>query len=347
MAESRRNSQAAPQQPAQSIPFDHPDPVAPDDHFEIEVDPGTHVETSGQPSAQPGGEARPTASEGGPEVEAGTDPNSGETPEENWSLEKLAGYAARAEERARRFAHLEAAERFRLGKALHFAHKKMPWGQWGAWVDKTFAFSRMTAWRAEQLYLRATEQYGERAEEACGNQEITDLYIRLRIKKEEWLIKEEDGDQTTALANGDGAQQPTMKKGQTKKRKGANGKGHNKSRPAARRRSALPGGGSPTAGGGEPGSGDDAEEPADADQSQESFPNDPRSHAEELWEQEYASNDLVRIAADSLQDALKRFSNTMPEEGQTLRVTLTRLDQIKDHAERLTKLCEARREGSR
>jgi hypothetical protein len=274
----------------------------------------------------------------------------GETPDESWSLEKLAWYATRAEERARRFAHLESAERFRLGKALHFAHLKTSWGQWGAWVDKTFTFSRMTAWRAEQLYLRATEQYGERAEEACGNQEITDLYIHLRIKKEEWLTKEDDGDQTTAQANGRGGQQPTAKKSQTKRRKRANGKGQDKSRPAARKPSTLLGGSFPSAGDGEPGSGDDAEEPAsgdDADQPQESFPNDPRSYAEELWQQEYAANDLIRIAADSLQDALERFSSTMPEEGQTLRVALTTLDQIKDHAERLTKVCEARREASR
>jgi hypothetical protein len=84
MAESRRKSpKLPPQEPTQSIPFDHPDPVAPNEHFEIE------------------------------------------TPEKNWPLEKLAWYATRAEERARRFAHLEPAERFRLGKALHFAHNNV------------------------------------------------------------------------------------------------------------------------------------------------------------------------------------------------------------------------------
>jgi hypothetical protein len=351
MADSRRNSpKAARQGPAQSIPFDHPDPVAPDDHFEIEVDPGTHVETSEQTCAQPGGEARPTASEGGPEAEAGTDPNSGvdETPEENWSLDKLARYAARAEERARRFAHLESAERFRQGKALHFAHQKTPWGQWDAWLDKTFTFSRMTAWRAEQLYLRATERYGERAEEACGNQSITDLYIGLGIKKkDEWLI-EGDGEQPPALANGQGGQQPTVKKDQTKKRKRAKGKGQDKSQPAARKTSTLLGGRFPSADDGEPGSGDDADESASEENGdQDSFPNDPRSHAEKLWEQQYAAHELIGIAANSLQDALERFSGTMPEEGQTLRVALTTLDQIKDHAERLTQLCEARREANR
>jgi hypothetical protein len=243
-------------------------------------------------------------------------------------------------------------ERFRLGKALHFAHQKTSWGKWDAWVDKTLKFNRMTAWRAEQLYLRATERYGERAEEACGHQSINDLYISLRIKKkDEWLIEEDNGDQTPAQPKRKGAQRPTAKKGQTGKRNRAKGKGQDKSQPAARKPSTPLGGSFPPADDGEPGSGDDANDAngsgGDAKKPQDSFPDDPRRHAEELWEQEYAAHELIRIAADSLQDALERFSSSMPEEGQTLRVALTTLDQIRDHAERLTQLCEARREASR
>src|SRR5262245_29137934 len=117
-----------------------------------------------------------------------------EMPAEDWSLEKLAWYASRAEERARRFAHLESTERFLLGKALHLARQKTQWGEWNAWLDKTFNFSRMTAWRSEQLYLRATDKYGERAEEACGNCTINDLYVRLGIKKQDEWLNTEDGE---------------------------------------------------------------------------------------------------------------------------------------------------------
>jgi hypothetical protein len=347
MAESRRKSpKPVPQGPGQSIPFDHPDRVAPDDHFEIEVAPETQVEKFEQPRAQPGGDARPTGSEGRPEADAGTDFLSAadETPEENWSLEKLARYATRAEERARRFGHLESAERFRLGKALHFAHKKIQWGEWNAWLDKTFTFSRMTAWRAEQLYLRATERYGERAEEACGNQSITDLYIALRIKKkDEWLIQEDD-EQSSAGAEAQGAQQPTAKKGQAKKRNRAKGKDQSQRAPI--KPATPPGGNLPSSGDGEqpgePGSGDDAEKP------QGTLPDDPRRHAEALCKQKYATDGLIRMGADCLYDGLARFETTMPNnEEKAVRLALVRLEQIKDHADRLIRLYEAQREASR
>jgi hypothetical protein len=282
MARSRRKPpKPAPQEPGQPIPSDHLDPVAPDNHFEIGVDPGTHVETS-------------------------------EQPDENWSREKLAWYATRAEERAQRYAHGESAERFRLGKALHFAHQKTPHGQWHAWVGNTFTFTRMTAWRAEQLYLRATEKYGERAEEACGNQSINDLYLNLRLKKKDKWLNEADGEQTPARAEAQGTQ-PATKKDQAKKRR-------------SKRTQSQP-------------------EPAKKPQG--TLPDDPRRHAEESCKQEYPTDGLILMAADGLDDGLTRFETTMPNEEKAIRLTLVRLEQIKDRADRLIRRCEAKRGASR
>jgi hypothetical protein len=70
----------------------------------------------------------------------------------------------------------------------------------------------MTAWRARKVYLLATEHYGERAEEACGNESIDDLYILLGIKKkDEWLDNEDD-------EHAQDAQQPSGNRGPTNKR---------------------------------------------------------------------------------------------------------------------------------
>jgi hypothetical protein len=261
------------------------------------TDPATNVETSEQPGARPGGDSRRGVGDGGGQrLEVATD----ETPEKNWSREKLAWYATRVEERARCTAHRESGERFRLGMALHFAHQQTPWGQWDAWVDKTFTFTRMTAWRAEQLYLRATEKYGERAEEACGSQSITDLYIGLRIKKKDEWLNEGDGDEVAGQPKPQGAQQSTATRRQAKKRRRARG----------------------------------------------TLPDDPRRHAEESCKQEYPTDGLILMAADCLYDGMTRFE-TMPNDEKAIRLALVTLEQIKDHADRLIRLCEAQREASR
>jgi hypothetical protein len=239
-------------------------------------------------------------------------------PAEDWPLERLAWYATRAEERARRCGGMESVQRFRLGQAIHFAHPKVPRGQWKPWVDRTFTFTRMTAWRAEQLYLRAVAKYGERAEEACASYSVTALYVLLGLKKkDEWLTDEEEG-------------QPPEARRRARSTKRA--------RPPAPNPPARPGSPAPKEGGDgpvEPDESDDADEPGDdADQPRDNFPSDPRRYAEGRWQKEYAAHQLARIAADSLRDAVARF---VPGDGQALRAVL---EEVQEHARRLSRRCE-------
>ena len=68
-----------------------------------------------------------------------------EPPDENWPLPTLAVYITRTEERARRLhddaeraGKLESVQRFRLGRGLHFAHRKVAHGQWRRWLKEHF-----------------------------------------------------------------------------------------------------------------------------------------------------------------------------------------------------------------
>jgi hypothetical protein len=228
-------------------------------------------------------------------------------PAEDWPLERLAWYATRAHERANRWAGMESVERFRVGRAIHLAHRKLPRGEWNPWLDRTFTFTRMTAWRAEQLYLRATERYGEKAEEACADQGINDLYVLLGIKKkDQWLTDDEDA--------------PAQRRARTTKR----------ARPPASHPSAESDVPAPEEGGDEPVEPDESD---DADE-RDNLPADPRRYAEGRWQREYAAHQLARIAADSLHDAVARF---VPGDGQALRAVL---EEVQDLAGRLSRRCE-------
>src|SRR4051812_32532863 len=102
-------------------------------------------------------------------------PDEEETPTEEWSLDQLAAYIkvgeARADKRAGEaytLQQMECAQRFRTGRAVHLAHlKNQKYGEWGKWLEE-HNIKRTSAWYVEQLYLRATEKYGERAEKKCA-----------------------------------------------------------------------------------------------------------------------------------------------------------------------------------
>jgi hypothetical protein len=255
-----------------------------------------------------------------------------EPPDETWPLEKLAGYITRTEERARRLhddaervGRLESVQRFRLGNALHLAHQKTPHGQWRAWLKQTFSFSHMTAWRAEEVFRKATDKYGDLAAETCGHYSINELYEMLDINPKAKPPEEE----------GEGERQ-----GKGDRPEDGGGEGRRAHRPAAKgkgREQSQPG---EDQGEGRDG---DEDEQAGADAQ---LPDDPRRHAEKVWEQRYAAHDLIRIAADCLEDAQDRFAAMTPEEESLAGRDLKFIGDCA--ADLLTAIrgCQARREAN-
>lgn len=106
-------------------------------------------------------------------------PTSGDTPNDQWDLERLSEYARGSIDLSRSLARKSTIERFRAGHALSLAKAKLKGGKKGTWCRwlKDQNISRTLAWEALKLFERAG------SEEAIVNLDITRAYQKYRITK--------------------------------------------------------------------------------------------------------------------------------------------------------------------
>lgn len=79
-------------------------------------------------------------------------PSNKETPNSTWPLDRLADYARGGFDEIQRAGRYTAAQTYRIGRALHFAHLKLlVEGKWIEWLDSV-GIPRQTAWEAIKLY---------------------------------------------------------------------------------------------------------------------------------------------------------------------------------------------------
>lgn len=104
-------------------------------------------------------------------------PTSGDTPNEQWDLERLSEYARGSIDLSRSLARKSTVERFRAGNALSIAKTKLKGGKKGAWCRwlKDQNISRTLAWEALKLFERAG------SEEAVADLDITRAYRKYGI----------------------------------------------------------------------------------------------------------------------------------------------------------------------
>ena len=125
-------------------------------------------------------------------------------PNEQMDNATLVALAKKYEALADRLERQASLQRFFQGWALSIVHDRLgrgPHKGWTAFLTE-HGLSRSTAYRAEELYLRSCQRWGDKAEEEVAQRTLTDLYLLLGILHEKPATEQE-----APLAGGEAEQE--------------------------------------------------------------------------------------------------------------------------------------------